>query len=139
MARLLMNMENKNKRKVILSTKWLHFILSGNVSVCITFHSNPPNNWWDISSKTTNVNFMMAREEKSGDQQGHWDLSPEDQDYQWKINSNQFHICWNISVWIKVVNWLTIWHWQSQKQPKENEITQQKNLPSLHKCIVFLT
>lgn len=71
MARLLMDTENKNNRKIILSTKLLHFILSGNVSVCIMFHSNPSNSWWDISSKTTNVNFMMAREEKSGDQQGH--------------------------------------------------------------------
>ncbi len=31
------------------------------------FHGNPANSFWDISLKTTNVNFMIVLDEKSED------------------------------------------------------------------------
>ena len=33
------------------------------------FHNSPSDSCWDISLKTTNVNLMVAVEEKSGNQQ----------------------------------------------------------------------
>ncbi len=42
-----------------------------NINVWTTFHGNPSKSCWDISLKTTNVNLMVAPEEKSEDHQSH--------------------------------------------------------------------
>ncbi len=41
----------------------------GDMNMCIKFHGNPSNTFWDISLKTTNVNLLVAVEENSGDHQ----------------------------------------------------------------------
>lgn len=85
--------------KVKGSPKLLNFILRGDMNVCTKFYGNPSYNYRDISLKTTNVNFMMALEESSGE-------SPKPA---WFIltnvcttfRGNPSDICRDISVWTK--------------------------------------
>lgn len=45
------------------------------MNVFTTFHGHPSNSCEDDLLRTTNVNVMVALEEKSGDQKSHYDSS----------------------------------------------------------------